>query len=60
MKYTPRIAAHFPHPDETMYIGYFSNCVPAVEKAKRFYRRVTGCRVCSRHCATVAEEIVLR
>lgn len=41
-------------PDETnrIYLGYFSNCKPAVEKAKKYYSKVDGCYYCSEECHT--------
>lgn len=34
------------------YLGYFSNCGDAVEKAKEHYDNVDGCKHCSEPCHT--------
>jgi hypothetical protein len=49
-----------PDLDDVFYLGYFSNCLPAIEKAKRYYQHVTGCEECSELCAVIEEEIILK
>lgn len=34
------------------YLGYFSNCKFAVEKAKGFYSDADGCSTCCKECNT--------
>lgn len=34
------------------YLGEFSTCKPAVEEAKKHYKQVNGCKICSNACHT--------
>jgi hypothetical protein len=45
-----------PDIDDLFYLGSFTNCLPAVEKAKRFFNLVTGCAKCSKQCAGMTED----
>ena len=35
-----------------IYLGNFTSCAPAVQKAKEYYQQVNGCYYCSRPCHT--------
>jgi hypothetical protein len=37
-------------PADRTYLGDFSSCFPAVEKAKTIYRSADGCYHCCREC----------
>ena len=39
-------------PDEPKYLGYFSSCDEAIEKAKEYYSNVDGCYFCCPDCHT--------
>jgi len=39
-------------PSDKKYLGEFSNCVGAVEEAKKTYYKSNGCRSCSNSCHT--------
>lgn len=39
-------------PGSNTYLGYFSNCRDAVQKARTIYSKVDGCNWCSRECHT--------
>jgi hypothetical protein len=39
-------------PKNRTYLGYFSNCKDAVEKAKDHYANVDGCAHCCPQCHT--------
>ncbi len=39
-------------PTNGTYVGYFTNCKDAVQKAKTIYPNVDGCYFCSRPCHT--------
>jgi hypothetical protein len=41
-----------PLPENSQYLGVFSSCKDAVEKAKEYYANVDGCAVCSPACHT--------
>lgn len=41
-----------PDPDNRIYLGDFATCVPAVRKAKEYYRQSNGCYFCSNDCHT--------
>ena len=39
-------------PSDRKYLGNFSECAPAVRKAKETYRQANGCYWCSPACHT--------
>ena len=39
-------------PRDNTYLGYFSNCRDAMQKARTIYTKVDGCYWCSRDCHT--------
>lgn len=41
-----------PEPQNRLYLGDFSNCVPAVQEASKHYSQVNGCYYCSNPCHT--------
>ncbi|PTX58818.1 hypothetical protein C8N46_112126 [Kordia periserrulae] len=41
-----------PNAENRKYLGEFSNCEDAVEKAKDYYDQVNGCYYCSNDCHT--------
>ncbi len=41
---------NLPYPENSIYLGQFSNCRGAVEKARLFYDRVDGCMHCAPAC----------
>ena len=41
-----------PGKENRIYLGDFSNCAPAVKKAKEYYSQVNGCFYCSKNCHT--------
>ena len=43
---------HFPNKENTIYLGDFVTCSPAVREAKKHYDRVNGCFYCSKPCHT--------
>ena len=44
--------AFMPGTDNRTYLGDFTTCTPAVEKAKDYYTQVNGCYYCSKPCHT--------
>lgn len=36
-----------PEPQNSLYLGYFSNAIDAVHEARRYYTNVDGCYYCS-------------
>jgi len=42
----------FPAPENIVYLGEFTHCQPAVEKAKEYYAQVNGCAYCCPFCNT--------
>ena len=43
---------HFPNAENRVYVGYFSNCTDAVNKAKETYPTADGCKHCIPTCHT--------
>lgn len=41
-----------PSIENRIYLGYFSDCKDAVNKAKTYYDKVNGCYYCSNRCHT--------
>ena len=41
-----------PKDENRIYLGYYTNCQPAVEKARDYYDNVDGCAYCSSRCHT--------
>ena len=41
---------YMPAPENRRYLGDFSSCTTAVEKAKTIYRTADGCYHCCRAC----------
>ena len=37
----------FPDERDRLYLGYFSNSIPAVRKAENYFELVSGCEICS-------------
>lgn len=46
------ICHKMPNMENRIYLGIFSSCKDAVEKAKKIYPRSNGCYWCSRECHT--------
>ena len=47
-------ADNCPHlPIDLLYLGEFSKCEDAVQRARAIYLRVNGCRRCAQDCHTV-------
>lgn len=44
--------SYFPAPGNAKYLGDYSNCRPAVQKAKETYPQSNGCAFCSPECHT--------
>ena len=40
-------------PGDRTYLGEFSNCEEALEKAGEYYNKVDGCYFCCRECHTM-------
>ncbi|MEJ2055363.1 MAG: hypothetical protein P8X42_15715 [Calditrichaceae bacterium] len=40
-----------PERNEILYLGYFTHCTPAVQKAKDYFKNVYGCRECAKKCS---------
>ncbi len=40
----------FPKMDSYTDLGYFTNCQAALEKARKYYDNVDGCKFCSVEC----------
>lgn len=43
---------YLPHPKNRLYLGVFSSCQKAVERAKEIYPSANGCKYCSEDCHT--------
>lgn len=43
---------YLPQPQNRVYLGEYSNCEPAVTKAKGHYKQVNGCKTCCANCHT--------
>jgi len=41
---------YLPDSDNRIYLGYFSSCSEAVNKAKEYYNQVDGCYFCAYEC----------
>lgn len=46
-----RDCPNIPKRKDSMYLGYFTNCTPAIQKAKTYFEPVCGCKECSKNCA---------
>jgi len=44
--------SHMPYESNSTFLGYFSDCHEAVEKAREKYSNVDGCYFCARDCHT--------
>ena len=44
--------SYMPDMNNRKYLGEFSSCYNAVQKAKRYYSQVDGCYYCSNACHT--------
>jgi hypothetical protein len=44
--------SYLPAAENRKYLGEFSSCQPAVEKAKTFYAQSDGCAFCCPECHT--------
>lgn len=42
--------SHQPYPYNREYLGEFSSCHSAIQKARQFYSNVDGCKHCSEPC----------
>ena len=51
---------NLPEDKEYLYLGYFSNIKPAVEKAKNFFNLVTGCTKCSKPSTIITDDDIVR
>ncbi|SDS16177.1 hypothetical protein SAMN05216490_0649 [Mucilaginibacter mallensis] len=43
---------YLPNETDRQYLGDYSSCKPAVDKAKETYPSADGCKTCSRPCHT--------
>lgn len=41
---------YLPTVDNRIYLGYYSSCQEAINKAKEHYSKVDGCYFCSKPC----------
>lgn len=41
-----------PKPENQLYLGEFTHCAPAVQKAKTYYSTADGCKYCCPACHT--------
>jgi hypothetical protein len=46
------ICHELPSPENRQYLGEFSNCRDAVNKARQYYNNCDGCKFCSPACHT--------
>lgn len=44
--------SRLPKEENRIYLGEYTNCRPAVAKAKEIYPKANGCSICSRDCHT--------
>ena len=47
-----KTATRLPNPENSKYLGQFSNCKDAVRKAKEYDKDADGCYWCSNECHT--------
>lgn len=41
---------YLPKIENRIYLGEYSSCRPAVDKAKEYYSKADGCKTCSPSC----------
>lgn len=44
--------SYMPNQDNRLYLGDYSSCGPAVQKAKEYYPKSNGCYYCANACHT--------
>lgn len=45
--------SNLPDSENRLYLGNFSSCHQAIRAAKKFYKIIDGCSICSEKCHTL-------